>query len=146
MGQSPSLKRQFKDINSAGFGSTGPKPCPTILKRKLQASLCSWEYANGAARASRVRLQRLGGWEPIARGAAWEWEPHTREPAAFLPNEGLSEASPGWAAKPPEAAHSLHPSCPWPLQGLGFSLRTPKYKPQIKFRVFSFAELGFTSQ
>lgn len=42
-------------------------------------------------------------WKANARGAAWEQEPRTREPAAFLPNVGLCKEAPDWGAKPPEA-------------------------------------------
>lgn len=88
-------------------------------------------------------------------GAAWEREPRTGEPVAFLPNEGLCETPPGCAAKPPESGRLVPTSLPPvripPALGLcrveGFlCVLRPKYKPQIKFRVFSFAELGFVGQ
>lgn len=53
-----------------------------------------------------------------------------------------SKTSRGWRAGARVAASSPHASCPWPLKRLGFSLRTSS---SIKFRVFSFAELGIHS-
>lgn len=111
------------------------------------SGICKWR---GAGLPSLVAEAR--GWEANARKAAWEQEPRTREPAAFLPNGGLREEPPGWGAKLPEAGRlapeslsSQHPSCPWPLRGLRF----PAYfvsstSPQLSLRFFSsFAELGF---
>ena len=43
------------------------------------------------------------GWEANARGADWDQEPRTREPAAFLPNGGLPEEPPGCGEKLPGA-------------------------------------------
>lgn len=101
--------------------------------------ICKWRGAGLPSLSSEAR-----GWEPNARGAPWEREPRTGEPAAFLPDEGQLEEPPGQGAKPPGAGRlepeSLPPVRIPPALGLcrvyGFlCVLHLECKPPIKFGV-----------
>lgn len=94
-----SLEREFQDdLHSAGFGKPRPDrhPARRFFKRKLQASLCSQEYGNGAARAAPslvVGTRGVGGQRP--RGCLGTGTAHRGAPRRF--------SSTGCRSRSPEA-------------------------------------------
>lgn len=86
-GRSSPLEREFQDdLHSAGFGKPRPDrhPARRFFKRKLQASLCSQEYGNGAARAAPslvVGTRGVGGQRP--RGCLGTGTAHRGAPRRF---------------------------------------------------------------